>query len=690
MREPKELSKITLTDLISIDEIQRLQDLFAESNNVASLITDPNGNPITQPTNFSRLCKDVIRKTKIGCANCFKSDSVIGRPNPTGPIVQQCLSGGLWDAGVSINIDNKHIANWLIGQVRNDDIDEQNMLKYADTIGADREEFMDAYYEIPVMNKDKFEKIAKTLFVFANEFSENIYNNFLLKQEIAEREKVAKLLQENEEKYRILFNNSPDSYFLYSDRHIIDCNEAAERMMRCKKSQIIGLSPGELSPKTQPDGSLSEEKVKLMFELAFQNKKHTFEWVHRRFDQTDIYVEISLAYIIIDNKPNLFSIWRDITERKKSELALQESERSKSVLLSSLPGMAYRCLYDRDWTMLFVSDQCYELTGYHKEELLGNKAKSYNEIILPKHRKYVWDKWAEGVKKHETVRIEYELVTANNKIKWVWEQGLPIYDSEGNVEALEGFIVDISDRKRAEAEIKGKNIELSKVNAEKDKFFSIIAHDLRSPFNSFLGLTQILSDEHNNLSPEEISNFIESMKSSATNLYSLLENLLEWSTIKQGRLPFSPENLNLKSVINKGIQPLLEVAKTKKVSIIVPSENYPIVADEHMLTSVIRNLVTNALKFTPEGGKITISTRKKKWDTEIQIADTGIGMSQKIKSSLFKIDRQIKRKGTNGEPSSGLGLILSKEFIECHRGKIWVSSKENEGTTFFLSIPDAR
>jgi PAS domain S-box-containing protein len=690
MRKQKELSKITLTDLISIDEMQRLQDLFAESNNVASLITDPYGSPITKPTNFSRLCNDVIRKTKIGCANCFKSDSVIGRHNPSGPIVQPCLSGGLWDAGASINIGGKHVANWMIGQVRNEEIDEQNILKYADIIGADRAEFMDALNEIPVMSKDKFEKIAKTLFVFANEFSENKYNNFLLKQEIRKREKVAKLLQESEEKYRILFNNSPDSYFLYSEGQIIDCNEAAERMMRCDKSKIIGLTPADLSPRYQPDGCISQEKANLMIQLAYKNGNHTFEWVHRRFDNTEIFVEISMADIAVDHKPTLFATWRDITERKKNESALQESERSKSVLLSNLPGMAYRCLYDRDWTMLFVSDQCYELTGYHKEQLLGNKAISFNELIVPKHQDFVWEMWMDGVNNHKSVRLEYQIITAKNEIKWVWEQGLPVYDSKGNIEALEGFIVEISNRKRVEAEIERKNIELSRVNAEKDKFFSIIAHDLRSPFNSFLGLTQILSEEHNNLSSEEISNFIESMKNSATNLYSLLENLLEWATIKRGHIPFSPELLNTQTIIRKGVQPLLEVANAKQISIIIDPINIPIIADEHMTTSIIRNLVSNALKFTPKGGKITISACKKMKNTEIQIADTGIGMNQKTKNSLFKIDQQIKRKGTDGEPSSGLGLILCKEFIEYHRGKIMVKSYEGIGTTFYLSIPNTR
>ena len=356
--------------------------------------------------------------------------------------------------------------------------------------------------------------------------------------------------------------------------------------------------------------------------------------------------------------------------------------------MSNLPGMAYRCKFDKNWTMLFVSGQCFALTGYHKEQLIGNNVISFNEIILPKYHDFLWKKWSDGVENHDYVRVEYEIITADNKIKWVWEQGLPIYDKNGNIEALEGFIVDITDRKKFEEDIKNKNTELSMINAEKDKFFSIIAHDLRSPFNSFLGLTQIMSDEFSSLSQQEIRSFIESMKSSATNLYSLLENLLEWACMKRGHISFFPKPLSTQTIIYNGIQPLIEYANTKKISLIVNPVNVPIVADEHMLSSVVRNLVSNALKFTPTGGKIVITARKKESNTEIQIADNGIGMSEEILDSLFSLDKQTKRKGTNGEPSSGLGLVLCKEFVQCHQGEIWAKSKEGAGTTLYLTIPD--
>ncbi|MEK7719595.1 MAG: PocR ligand-binding domain-containing protein, partial [Bacteroidota bacterium] len=163
-------------------------------------------------TRKNRGKQDIIRKTGKGRENCFKSDAAIGKQNSSGPIVQLCLSGGLWDAGASITVGGKHIANWLIGQVRNEEVDEPRMIQYADEIGVNRAEFMEALNEVPVMSVGQFNKMAKMLFAFANELSEKAYNNLQLKMQIAEREKATELLQKNEERFQLLFNKVPLGY----------------------------------------------------------------------------------------------------------------------------------------------------------------------------------------------------------------------------------------------------------------------------------------------------------------------------------------------------------------------------------------------------------------------------------------------------------------------------------------------
>jgi ligand-binding sensor protein len=170
-----------------------LQDLFSGATGVASIITHPDGTPITKPSNFCRLCNEIIRKTQKGLANCYQSNAVLGCGDPSGPVVQLCLSGELWDAGTNITIGGKHIANWLIGQVRNEHSDEQRMMRYADEIGADKEDFMKALAEVPVMSMDQFNKVSNMLFAFAKELSEKAYKNLQLKMQIAEREKANEL-----------------------------------------------------------------------------------------------------------------------------------------------------------------------------------------------------------------------------------------------------------------------------------------------------------------------------------------------------------------------------------------------------------------------------------------------------------------------------------------------------------------
>ncbi len=188
-------SAITFEDLFNIDEIQKLQDEFSTATGVASIITHTDGNPITKPSNFCRLCDDIIRETEKGCANCYHSDAVLGRFNENGPIVQPCLSGGLWDAGASISVGGKHIANWLIGQVRDETQSEENMLRYAREIGADEKEFLEAFREVPEMSQEKFEKISQFLFTLANQLSTAAYQNVQQSRSITKQKQAETALQ---------------------------------------------------------------------------------------------------------------------------------------------------------------------------------------------------------------------------------------------------------------------------------------------------------------------------------------------------------------------------------------------------------------------------------------------------------------------------------------------------------------
>jgi PAS domain S-box-containing protein len=248
---------------------------------------------------------------------------------------------------------------------------------------------------------------------------------------------------------------------------------------------------------------------------------------------------------------------------------------------------------------------------------------------------------------------------------------------------------EIAHRKTAEQQIKLKNNELVKLNADKDKFFSIIAHDLRNPFNSFLGLTQILAVELPTLTREQILKIAVNLRKSASNLFALLENLLEWSRLQQGLMTFHPVAMSLKMKISESLQSLQESVDNKEmiISYEIP-EDLHIYADENMFNVIIRNLVTNAIKFTPRGGKISIAAKGiSKHFAVISVLDTGIGINNENIADLFSLEQNANRKGTENEPSTGLGLIICKDFIGKHGGELWVESEEGKGSKFYSTLP---
>jgi ligand-binding sensor domain-containing protein/signal transduction histidine kinase len=231
------------------------------------------------------------------------------------------------------------------------------------------------------------------------------------------------------------------------------------------------------------------------------------------------------------------------------------------------------------------------------------------------------------------------------------------------------------------------NVELINLNATKDKFFSIIAHDLRSPFNNFLGLTEMMVEELPNLTMDKLQEITASMRNSAISLFRLLENLLQWARMQQGSLSYKREILVLFHIVDESAAVIQETAKNKNIvlSVDIP-ENLKVFADSNVVQMVVRNLLSNALKFTKEAGKVSISAKAVENMVIVSVEDSGIGMSTNLIENLFRLEATTNRKGTNGEPSTGLGLIICKELIENQGGKLWVESKEGIGSVFHFSM----
>lgn len=251
-----------------------------------------------------------------------------------------------------------------------------------------------------------------------------------------------------------------------------------------------------------------------------------------------------------------------------------------------------------------------------------------------------------------------------------------------------GHIAQVIERKKNSDRLNLFAEELKEVNQSKDKFFSIIAHDLKTPFQGLLGYSQILSTEYEVLSEEEKKVFIDGIDELSKSAYKLLENLLEWSRLQTGKMVFNPENLNLFVEIFPTLSLVKQTAQNKNIELDYDIDNSIIVhADKNMLTTIIRNLISNSIKFTNPGGRINVSVEPKNKHVEISIADTGVGIKKDDVHKLFKLDKTLSTKGTANEEGTGLGLLLCKEMINQHGGKIWVESEVGKGTTFFFTLP---
>lgn len=395
-------------------------------------------------------------------------------------------------------------------------------------------------------------------------------------------------------------------------------------------------------------------------------------------------IETYEDYLSIYNTYNIYELGR-----VNYLMSLEESDpKTKKILLDTSIDFFDKALVNfKKYESLFdIQETCFYLSKTNKAignfEIALNYFEKYTEIKNSISSVNSGKKIAYLESKREIDLRDKQIEIQKLKIKSDSRKVYILIIATTAVAILLGLFFRLYISKRKTNKI------ISNINNQKDKFFSIIAHDLRGPFNGFLGLTELMAEDIDNMTNDEVKFAAVNLRSSAKSLFNLLENLLNWSRMQQHLIPFIPKEHLLKPIIQDSITALIDNAKKKEIFIeITVPDNLKVLADLNMLQAVIRNVVMNSIKFTPKKGIINIHAEEDAKKTTIFVIDSGIGMNSNIIENLFKLDVQNNRMGTDQEPSTGLGLILCKEFIEKHNGKIWAESTEGKGSTFYICLP---
>ncbi len=531
------------------------------------------------------------------------------------------------------------------------------------------------------------EKIETYVPTLKNWFAISVYSSekgqfLVIFSNIDERKKFEESLVLSESQFRGLFTQSHVGTAIVGlDKCFIKINDTFCQFLGYREEEMLGK---KITDFTHPgDVELGMSDIKRIVDGEIE-----FSVVQKRYlrkDGTIVWGELTISIVKDEqNNPLYFlPVIQDITERIKAEKDLKESEaRFKALIKNSFDMIV---LIDYNGIQQFVSESCEKILGFKQEELIGIPV--IEKMIHPDDRESTLNDLYDIIKNNANGGAQYRHLHKNGS--WVYLEAFG--NNQLDNPAIRSVVLnvrDITDRKIAEQIIKENEVKLKELNATKDKLFSIIAHDLRSPFNCILGFSELLKGK---LKESDISHYEQygtMINSSAKSTLVLLDNLLNWAKSQTGQISFNPQKIRLSSCIGEIIDLTNSQAKIKNITIKdIKSIEYEVFADENFLRLILQNLISNAIKFTHQGGEIKIGVTLSEDQVEITVSDTGIGMNEEKVASLFKIASNNTTRGTANEKGSGLGLVLCKEFVEKQGGTIWVESVEGKGTDFKFTLP---
>ncbi|MFP4398373.1 MAG: PAS domain S-box protein [Desulfonatronovibrio sp.] len=491
-----------------------------------------------------------------------------------------------------------------------------------------------------------------------------------------------KQLESTRDRFVKLYNDAPVGY-LTVDRNgiIVQVNQTFATMS--------GKEPAQISGKPLVDLIFFEDKSSFLgrYKSFFKNpdqKQLDFRLTGRKKElwvRVTGRIEDGAGVYSPDGERCLLLAVSDVSSQVIAEKRLLESEQMFRTLFMQSPFSIF--IHDKDsGEIIDANPTAYSTYGYSNlEELKSSEfwvapPYSFNEALDLIH------KAANEGPQH------FEWFNRKASGDLVWQHVRLIRITINGIDRVLATCMDITEQKEAEQKIKQANEHLEKANIEKDMLFSIIAHDLKSPMSGILGSSALLAGELETLSSKEIRDISTGIHKSVSNVMFLLDDLMKWSLMVQGGMGYSPEQNDLGELIRAGMETVKDSAWKKNITIQfdIP-EKLQILADKKMVSTVIRNVASNAVKFTHHGGKIWVTVRKTASLVKICVQDEGIGMNENVLSTIFLVDKNKRQYGTDGERGTGLGLILCKEFVEKHGGEIWVESEPGKGTKVCFTLP---
>jgi len=503
------------------------------------------------------------------------------------------------------------------------------------------------------------------------------YQQILERVEKLEREN-NELKLENNERFNLIADNIPGHVAYVNANTLIyeSVNNKLQKSFGIPREKILGSHIRDI---------IGEENYQFALQYIDEVKAGKPGSYESCFNLTTGRRLCKVNYLPIFGKNNeVVSIGvhaHDITEISNAERVLKFNKRFR-FLADNIPGFI-GCINANTLKYEFVNKAFQKAYGIPYEKIIG----SHMSEILGKEKYQFALKYIEEVRAGKSVSYEnvFNIDTGNH---WLKVNYVPEFDKTKNVVSIIVLSYDITEAKQAELTINRQNKELQQLNTDKDRFISILAHDLRSPFSSILGFLDLLTENIHQYDISKIEEFLDTIKTSAQNTYKLLEDILTWVRANSGKIPFEPQNLNLSTVCEDVISILVQTAQAKKISLnhLVADDIY-IFADINMLSAILRNLISNAIKFTNNNGRISINAKSDSANITISVSDNGVGIDPKTIDKMFDYSQNITTIGTSNETGTGLGLLICKEFAEKNGGEIWVESELRKGSDFKFTMP---